>query len=182
MAAFGIPSPAFPDLEIAGTPEAKCDVERGVTNLARTMRDLEDHGISWAESVKRAETWLGPGSTRPRSMSKSGQYRWPGCGHSTRLSCPIDACLNHGNSENGTKSSSESSASQNPWGDTFVTSGAEVFGPGGSDLLFMSSNQESCEFQLAGIQAVILRYRSGNLLPGKSSDSLLSKRPARTER
>jgi len=46
------------------------------------------------------------------------------------MSFAIGASLNHGNSENGTKSSSVSSISQKPWFETFVTSTSKVLVPG----------------------------------------------------
>ncbi len=44
---------------------------------------------------------------------------------------------NHGNSENGKKSSSFSNNNQKPWQDMFVTSNGEVFVPCATDVIFM---------------------------------------------
>src|SRR5437773_9563852 len=47
------------------------------------------------------------------------------------------ACLNHGNSANGTSRSSSLSSSQKPFLEMWVTSAAEVLVPGTADLLKM---------------------------------------------
>ena len=53
----------------------------------------------------------------------------------------IDESLSHGNSENGTKSSSAPSKSQNPWLEMLVTSTSEVLVPGSTDDIFVLSDK-----------------------------------------
>jgi hypothetical protein len=73
----------------------------------------------------------------------------------------IDASLNHGNCLNGTNSSRSAIKSQKPWGETFVTSAAEVPGPSGSDFIDVLFNQFPGFAYLFPIQAVVHRkFRS----------------------
>src|SRR5678815_2162879 len=92
-----------------------------------------------------------------RSTSRSGQYRWWGCGRSTFISLATGASLNQGNSEKGTKSSSSPSSTQKPCFETFVTSTSKMLAPGGTDVLFVFPDQRFHRPELPVIQTVILR-------------------------
>lgn len=62
-------------------------------------------------------------------MSSSGQNRCRSEGNCTFAICAIVAFLNHGNKENGIKSSSPQRSSQTPWGETLATSTSELCFP-----------------------------------------------------
>jgi len=64
-----------------------------------------------------------------RSTSRSGQRRWPDLGRSIQASCAIVASRNHGKASNGRNYSRSSTSSHTPWGDTLVSSTAEVGPP-----------------------------------------------------
>jgi hypothetical protein len=65
-----------------------------------------------------------------RSISRSGQWRWPGCGRSSRRISATVARLNHGYSSKGRNSSRSSSNSQTPCWEMLVTAACEVGAPG----------------------------------------------------
>jgi hypothetical protein len=90
-----------------------------------------------------------------RSMSRSGQYRWWGLGIWTFAICRTAASRNHGNSLNGTNISRSPMNSQNPWGETLVTSTGEVFRPSASDFIEVFFNQGLRLGQPARIQTEI---------------------------
>src|SRR6266851_927263 len=79
-----------------------------------------------------------------RSMSRSGQYKWWGLGSRTFVISRTDASRNHGNWLNGTNSSRSPMNSQNPWGETLVTSAGEVPGPGVADFIQVLLDQFLC--------------------------------------
>src|ERR1700730_7898311 len=79
-----------------------------------------------------------------RSMSRSGQYKWWGLGSWTFVISRTDASRNHGNWLKGTKSSRSPMNSQNPWGETLVTSAREVLGPSAADFIQVLLDQFLC--------------------------------------
>jgi|SRR3990172_7719259 len=81
------------------------------------------------------------------------------------MSFAIGASLNHGNSENGTKSSSASSISQKPWFETFVTSTSKVLVPGIANDLLVRFNHRPNGPQLPIVESVILRQFNGRFKP-----------------
>lgn len=62
-----------------------------------------------------------------RSISKSGQYKWPGAGSSTCGICSMQACLNQGKSSYGINNSFSLTSSQTPCFEICVTSIKEMF-------------------------------------------------------
>src|ERR1700678_1710279 len=58
-------------------------------------------------------------------MSRSGQWRWPGCGCSSRRIASTGARLNHGYSANAKNNSRSSTSSQKPCREMLVTSARE---------------------------------------------------------
>src|SRR5882672_4565251 len=67
----------------------------------------------------------------------------------------MDASRNHGNCWNATNNSWSSMISQNPWGDTLVTSAGEVLRPSASDFMKMLLDQIPGLCQLLGLQPVV---------------------------
>jgi len=58
-------------------------------------------------------------------------------GSSTFVIALIDASRNHGNCVKGTNRSRSPTKSQNPWTETFVTSGGEMLRPSVPDVIVM---------------------------------------------
>ena len=71
----------------------------------------------------------GSGKRHANSVPSCSEASW------TFVISRTDASRNQGNSSNGTNNSRSPTNSQNPCGDTLVTSTGEVLGPGGADLI-----------------------------------------------
>src|SRR6266516_3995077 len=76
-----------------------------------------------------------------RSTSRSGQYKWCALGSWTLVILRTEASRNHGKSLNGTNNSRSARKSQNPCGETLVTSTGEVFRPSVADFIQMLLDQ-----------------------------------------
>ena len=77
----------------------------------------------------------------------------------------MGASLNHGNSANGTNNSSDSSSSQKPCFETFVTSTSKVLAPSGKEFPFVFAHQIFSHVDLAFTQAIIVRQLDSRLKP-----------------
>src|SRR6202035_1503778 len=90
-----------------------------------------------------------------RSISRSGQHKWWGLGSWTFAISRTDASRNHGNWLNGTNNSRSPMNSQNPWGETLVTSAGEVLGPGAADFIQVLLDQSLCFGDLLRLETEI---------------------------
>src|SRR6202022_678050 len=105
----------------------------GLTLDPDVFRAIVSDSAAW---IRKGEYFSGCSiESTARSMSRSGQYKWCELGSWTFAISRTDASRNHGNRLNGTNNSRSPIKSQNPWGETLVTSAREVLGPGAADFI-----------------------------------------------
>src|SRR2546428_7531515 len=83
----------------------------------------------------------------------------------TFVSSPIVASRNQGNSLNETNRSLSAMSSQNPWGETLVTSTSEVLFPRCPDFILMPPYDSQRRVNTSAAQSMILRQLQLRLQP-----------------